>query len=692
MNKMTKRPQPGFGLAGCLALAMSAACPAQESGQAVPLLTARMQTEPSASGEVNSAVVVHDRAHPGRSHVIGTAALGGLEIYGLDGKRLGSTPAGEATAVDVAYGYAPGKGKAPVLAAVDTTHNSLRLFTMSGAALTEVGARAIPLGFAAEGVCLFRNPLDQALYAFVVGDGGEIDQQLIYANANGQLDARQVRRINVPSPLKQCAADAQGHVYASEETVGIWRFNADPEADVAAALVDAPRLGHIQEEVGGIALHDGGEGSRWLIASDTSAGRINVYDRSRDDAFVGAVQVSAPKQAEAIAEPGPLFATSANLGRDFASGMLLVTDEDDANYKAVSIADLGKALKLDPGTAPQARKADKTVPTVTALVETTPAHSYGDAADDPAIWANPADPAGSLVVATDKKAGLYLYDMQGRVVQFLADGKMNNVDLREGFDLDGEKIVLVTASNRTDDSIAIYKLDTAQRKLVAIADGVQPTGLGDPYGLCMYRNADNGRTFVFINGDDTRMRQWELVDAGNGRVRAEPVRDLTFDSQTEGCVVDDVTATLLVNEEDVAMWRLSAEPDGGDRMTAVDRVDANPAIKDDLEGMGIYDLGDGRGYIVISSQGNDTYAVYRREGKQEYLGSFAVVADPVRGIDGISETDGLEVTSRNLGPGFEHGAMIAQDGRNVIPVENQNYKYVPWSAIARALKLEMREP
>jgi len=34
--------------------------------------------------------------------------------------------------------------------------------------------------------------------------------------------------------------------------------------------------------------------------------------------------------------------------------------------------------------------------------------------------------------------------------------------------------------------------------------------------------------------------------------------------------------------------------------------------------------------------------------------------------------------------------MVAQDGRNVMPVENQNYKYVPWQSIARALDLEMR--
>ena len=68
------------------------------------------------------------------------------------------------------------------------------------------------------------------------------------------------------------------------------------------------------------------------------------------------------------------------------------------------------------------------------------------------------------------------------------------------------------------------------------------------------------------------------------------------------------------------------------------------------------------------------------------------LADPARGIDGISETDGLDVSSADLGPGLEHGAMVAQDGRNVLPVENQNYKIVPWKAIADALGLEVREP
>jgi 3-phytase len=655
------------------------------------LVTPTIQTDPVAAGEPNSAVLVRDLANPQRSHIVATAGLGGLEIYDLGGKRIANVAAGEATAVDVAYEVPLGRGKATVIAAIDTTDNRLRLFAMRGAHLSEVSARIIPLGFAAEGVCLFRNRLDGALYAFIVGDGGEIDQQILFKTAEGKLDARAVRRINVPSPLKQCSASSSGHVYASEETVGIWRVNADPESDVTATLIDAPRLGHIKEETGGVAIYENQDGGGWLLASDVSAGAINVYDIAEDGAYLGRFAVGAGKGDEVVGEPGPLFATANPIGKPFPAGVLLVTDEDNRNYKTISPADIASALQLKLGDfAPHRADAAPKIAVVTASVETAPAHSYGDAADDPAIWAKPGDPAGSLVVATDKKAGIYLYDMQGKVVQFLPDGKMNNVDLREDFDLDGRRIVLVTASNRTDQSIAIYRLDTERRQLVSIADGVQPTGFADPYGLCMYVSAKDGRTYVFINGDDTRKRQWELRSTGKGLVRAIPVRDMAFGSQTEGCVADDQSGALYVDEEDIGLWRLSAEPGEGSTKSAVDRVDGNQAIKDDLEGLGIYDLGGGRGYLVVSSQGNDSYAVYRREGKQEYLGSFAVVADPERGIDGISETDGLEVTSRNLGPGFEHGAMIAQDGRNVMPVENQNYKYVPWESIARALKLEMR--
>ncbi len=700
-NAMTQTLTACLALSGALALSSCSPravdpAPAPASAPATSAIASAAavgQTQSTDAGEINASVLVLDAADPARSRILATAALGGLELYSLDGQRLGRTPAGDVASVDVAYGVELQGREHTVLAAVDTTDNRLRLFTFADDVLTEVGARPMPLGFAGEGVCLYRSALDGAHYAFIVGDGGEVDQQLIFATADGKLDARQVRRIQVPSSLKQCVVDAGGNVYATEETVGIWRFNANAESDVSARLVDTPGLGHLDEEVSGLALYDGGEGSRWLIASDASGGRLNVYDRDDDDAYLGSLTVSAPGSDEAIGEPGALFATSLALGEDYESGLLLVGDEDGGNnHKLVSFAAVASVLGLKPGTPQDPRRAPTApMPVVSAVAETAPVPSYGDAADDPAIWAHPTRPADSVVIATDKKSGLHVYDLQGQVLQYLPDGKMNNVDFRDGFPLGGKPVTLVTASNRTDRSIAIYRFDPDTRQLTAVADGVQPTGLDDPYGLCMYRSAKTGKTYVFINSGEGPLNQWELVDAGNGKVKANLVREMMFDSQTEGCVADDAAGLLFINEEDTAMWRLNAEPDGGSDKTAVDRVDGNPAIKDDLEGVALYDLGDGRGYLVSSSQGNDTYAVYRREGEQEYLGSFAVVGDGARGIDGISETDGLDVSSRNLGPGFETGAMVAQDGRNVLPVENQNYKTVPWSAIAEALDLEQRK-
>ena len=52
---------------------------------------------------------------------------------------------------------------------------------------------------------------------------------------------------------------------------------------------------------------------------------------------------------------------------------------------------------------------------------------------------------------------------------------------------------------------------------------------------------------------------------------------------------------------------------------------------------------------------------------------------------GASETDGLEVTTRSLGPGFEQGALIVQDGRNRMPEQGQNLKLVPWADILQQL-------
>ena len=278
------------------------------------------------------------------------------------------------------------------------------------------------------------------------------------------------------------------------------------------------------------------------------------------------------------------------------------------------------------------------------------------------------------------------------MLQSRADGRINNVDLRYDFPLEDKSVALVAGSNRTTDSISLWAVDENSRTLVDVSDGLIDTRMVDPYGLCMYRSSSTGNYYVFVNDTDGLVRQWQLEGNEHGRVSATEVREFKLDSQTEGCVADDETGHLYVGEEDVGIWKLSAEPDGEDTRTFVDGVDDNGNLTADVEGLAIYYGPNGSGYLVASNQGADNYALYERSGDNRFIGIFHVVADEALGIDGISETDGLDVNSAYFGPNFPGGVFVAQDGRNITPDENQNFKLVPWQRISDAMGLEQTGP
>lgn len=54
--------------------------------------------------------------------------------------------------------------------------------------------------------------------------------------------------------------------------------------------------------------------------------------------------------------------------------------------------------------------------TVKASAETKPVVSGDDAADDPAIWVNEKRPEKSKLITTNKKAGLVVYDLDGKEI------------------------------------------------------------------------------------------------------------------------------------------------------------------------------------------------------------------------------------------------------------------------------------
>lgn len=315
------------------------------------------------------------------------------------------------------------------------------------------------------------------------------------------------------------------------------------------------------------------------------------------------------------------------------------------------------------------------VVSVSAVVETDPVPHASDAADDPAIWVHPSDPTRSLIIGADKLGGIATYSLDGKQVEYRPDGLINNVDLRYNFLLGGQPVTVLAAGNRANNSIAVWKMNEATSRLEPVAKGGGiPTQL-TVYGSCLYRSPVNRKLYFFVNDKGGRVRQFELYNDA-GQVNGRLVRSLQLKSQVEGCVADDEWGHFYIGEERVGVWKFNAEPDGGTTGTKIISVGQNN-VAAEVEGLAIYYGINKAGYLLVSSQGNNTYAVFERGASNAYVMSFRVVEGA---IDGTNDTDGIDVMNMSLGGLFSQGVFIVQDGNNA--PANQNFKLIPWASIA----------
>jgi len=312
--------------------------------------------------------------------------------------------------------------------------------------------------------------------------------------------------------------------------------------------------------------------------------------------------------------------------------------------------------------------------------QTEPVARTGDAADDPAIWRNPADPQGARILGTNKKQGLLVYNLQGKQLQLLEVGRLNNVDVRQDVKIGNRQLDVAVATQRDDNSVMVFTIDA--QGTVATA-GAFNTGLKDIYGMCLYRPADGG-VEAFINDKDGTFLQYRIVADGD-KVSGKLLRRFKVESQPEGCVADDRNHRLFLGEERRGVWTVSAKGDAPARLEMI--MPVGPQLVADVEGMGIYH-GKKADYLVVSSQGDNSYLVMDAKAPYKVRGSFRVGYNLAAGIDGTSETDGLEVSSANFGGPYGNGMLVIQDGYKRLPDGPQNFKMVAWDDVAKALKLD----
>jgi 3-phytase len=368
-----------------------------------------------------------------------------------------------------------------------------------------------------------------------------------------------------------------------------------------------------------------------------------------------------------LSEPGVgLWAQSANAERP---GRRLLLADSESGEKALN-AKLEAWLAAHP-VAPLPAPH----PVVLPMGQTQPVREAGDAADDPAIWVHPTRGAQSLVLGTDKKRGLAVYGLDGRERQFLPVGRINNVDLRQGLRYGGRRLDLAVATQRDEAGLVLFGISPAGRvsELARL-----PTGLDDIYGVCVGRNAEGGLD-VYPNDKDGRVLRLRLTLAGS-TWQARPVAEYRLASQPEGCVVDEAHQALFIGEEKRGVWRLDLATPGSQPALV---ITAGPGLVPDVEGLAIHP---GRGWLVVSSQGSDSYAVYDIRPPFAQRGTFSIGVNAALGIDAVSETDGLDLTPANLGGPYQDGLLVVQDGHKRLPHGPQNFKLVPWGAVEQALR------
>lgn len=326
---------------------------------------------------------------------------------------------------------------------------------------------------------------------------------------------------------------------------------------------------------------------------------------------------------------------------------------------------------------------------VRAVLETPSVGTGGgeDAADDPAIWASatPVTVNGKsspgFVAGTDKKAGLYIYDFDGQVMQFLPEGLLNNVDATEGLSVGGKPMVVLGASDRTPGRIGIslYLFDPAGTGENAVRSwGYIPTDVVEPYGFCFARRG--AEVHAVLVGHEGELRQYVLTADAAGQPSTRLVRRAEIGTISEGCAADEATSALYINEENVGLWRYDLDPATGGARTLIQPIEAGKLVAD-AEGLTILADGAAR-YLIGSSQGDSTFPVWRIDGAApEYKGRFVVVDGTV---DGVTGTDGLAAMGGRVGR-FPEGVVVIQDDVN--DVGTQNFKYVDWRDIRTALGL-----
>ncbi|MBS0031238.1 phytase [Chitinophaga sp. 22321] len=297
--------------------------------------------------------------------------------------------------------------------------------------------------------------------------------------------------------------------------------------------------------------------------------------------------------------------------------------------------------------------------------------------DDPAIWINPANPAQSLVIGTDKDAdgALYVFDLQGKIKQVVPHlQRPNNVDIAYGLLLNGKRTDYAVTTERITHKLRFFSLPDMQ----PIDDGGIPVFEGetekqyrDLMGIAVYTDK-KGQQYAIVGRktgpkDGTYLWQYRLSDNGTGKVKATLVRKFGHYSgkkEIESIAVDNEAGYIYYSDEQYGVRQYHADPEKGNEELA---CFGTTGFTEDHEGISIYKTTAGKGYILVSDQGANKFHIFSREGTTHKLLKVVKVS--------AGHSDGSDIVNIPLNDTFQHGLFVVMS-------DDRTFHYYRWEDIA----------
>ena len=252
----------------------------------------RIITEPAKHDTDDPAIWINT-ADPARSLVLGTDknSDGALLAYDLAGKIVRSvTGLKRPNNVDLVKGFKLGGREVDLAVVTEREQRRLRVFTLPDLTGADDGDLVVFGGDperAPMGVAFYRRPRDGAVFVIVGGKSGPAEgylaQYRLEDDGAGKVKITLVRQFGAYSgraEIEAIAVDAElGYVYYSDETFGVRKYAADPDAPDANRELALLATKGFESDHEGISIYKHTDGTGYILVSDQQAHRFPIFPR-----------------------------------------------------------------------------------------------------------------------------------------------------------------------------------------------------------------------------------------------------------------------------------------------------------------------------------------------------------------------------------------------------------------------------